>query len=332
MPVKIANNATGRLATNITASDTSITLQAGNGSAFPALAAGDWFPATIYRADGALEIVKVTARASDVFTITRGQEGTAPKSFSLGDRIELRLTAGTLTAMLTAAGILFTPTGGMVATDVQAALTELNTNKQVAGSYAPAVHTHTWAQITGTPATFPPTIGTTSTTAKAGNYVPAWSEITGKPATFAPTIGTTSTTAKAGDYAPAWTDVTSKPTTFTPAAHTQAWSTITSPPVYTTRWPAWTEVTSKPATFPVAAADVGTANAALGFRAVGTYTVGTSSSARSLGAVYSASSVGLGSTGTYRIMGLVASASGTGGGEGGTGGTSSYSYLCLRVT
>lgn len=46
------------------------------------------------------------------------------------------------------------------------------------------------------------TIGTTATTAKAGNYAPAWSEVTGKPATFAPTIGTTATTAKAGDYAP----------------------------------------------------------------------------------------------------------------------------------
>lgn len=30
----------------------------------------------------------------------------------------------------------------------------------------------------------------------------AWADITGKPATFAPTIGTTATTAKAGNYAP----------------------------------------------------------------------------------------------------------------------------------
>lgn len=32
-------------------------------------------------------------------------------------------------------------------------------------------------------------------------------------------LGTTSTTAKAGDYAPAWTDVTGKPSTFAPSAH-----------------------------------------------------------------------------------------------------------------
>lgn len=32
-------------------------------------------------------------------------------------------------------------------------------------------------------------------------------------------LGTTASTAKAGDYAPAWGDVTGKPTTFAPAAH-----------------------------------------------------------------------------------------------------------------
>src|SRR5690606_36712862 len=43
-------------------------------------------------------------------------------------------------------------------------------------------------------------IGTTSTTAKAGDYVPAYSEVTGKPSTFAPTIDTTSTTSAAGNH------------------------------------------------------------------------------------------------------------------------------------
>ena len=47
-----------------------------------------------------------------------------------------------------------------------------------------------WADVTGKPATFPPTIGTTATTAKAGNYVPTYAEITGKPATFAPATHT----------------------------------------------------------------------------------------------------------------------------------------------
>lgn len=49
-----------------------------------------------------------------------------------------------------------------------------------------------WADITGKPATFPPTIGTTATTAKAGNYAPSWTEVTSKPTTFAPVTATTS--------------------------------------------------------------------------------------------------------------------------------------------
>lgn len=59
-------------------------------------------------------------------------------------------------------------------------------------------------------------IGTTASTAKAGNYTPAWGDITGKPATFAPVIGTTATTAKAGDYVSDWSDITGKPSTFAP--------------------------------------------------------------------------------------------------------------------
>lgn len=34
-----------------------------------------------------------------------------------------------------------------------------------------------WADITGKPATFPPTVGTTATTAKAGNYTPTATEV-----------------------------------------------------------------------------------------------------------------------------------------------------------
>lgn len=54
-------------------------------------------------------------------------------------------------------------------------------------------------------------IGTTASTAKAGNYTPAWGDVTGKPTTFTPTIGTTATTAKAGNYVPTWAEVTGKP-------------------------------------------------------------------------------------------------------------------------
>src|SRR5699024_12305721 len=50
-----------------------------------------------------------------------------------------------------------------------------------------------WDDLTGKPSTFPPTIGTTSSTAKAGDYVPAWSEVTGKPSEFPPSSDRKST-------------------------------------------------------------------------------------------------------------------------------------------
>lgn len=37
--------------------------------------------------------------------------------------------------------------------------------------------TVTWSTLTGKPATFPPTVGTTATTAKAGNYAPTTAEV-----------------------------------------------------------------------------------------------------------------------------------------------------------
>lgn len=88
----------------------------------------------------------------------------------------------------------------------------------------------TWAGITDKPLTFAPVIGTTSTTAKAGDWKPTSTDITdastvgrnvlkatdtaaARTAIGAGTgnsnlaIGTTSTTAKAGDWKPASTDI-----------------------------------------------------------------------------------------------------------------------------
>lgn len=55
-----------------------------------------------------------------------------------------------------------------------------------------------------------------------------WASVTSKPSTFAPIVGTTATTAKAGNYQPAWGDVTGKPSTFAPATHTHAADDIDS--------------------------------------------------------------------------------------------------------
>lgn len=93
MPIKLANNASGTLATAINASDTGIALTTGDGAEFPTLGAGDYFYATITSPQGTQEIVKATARSGDSLTVVRAQEGTSAAGFAAGSRFELRVTA-----------------------------------------------------------------------------------------------------------------------------------------------------------------------------------------------------------------------------------------------
>jgi hypothetical protein len=93
MGVKFSNNGHSTLAASITSSDTSITVASGHGARFPSLGAGDYFYATLIDASNNLEIVKCTARSSDVLTVSRGQESTTARSYAIADRIELRVTA-----------------------------------------------------------------------------------------------------------------------------------------------------------------------------------------------------------------------------------------------
>lgn len=96
MTIKLANNAVSRLSSPITATDTTLSVSAGEGVRFPTLAADETFPITVVKSDGTLEIMRCTERAADLFTVVRAQEGTAPQEFAAGDRIELRLTSGAL--------------------------------------------------------------------------------------------------------------------------------------------------------------------------------------------------------------------------------------------
>ena len=93
MPVKLNNNAASRLASSLTAGATSLSVTPGEGSKFPTPTGGDWFPVTLLKSSGQFEITRCTARAGDVLTVTRGQEGTAAIPFDAGDRVELRITA-----------------------------------------------------------------------------------------------------------------------------------------------------------------------------------------------------------------------------------------------
>lgn len=100
MSVKFTNNAVASLAAGISTSDTTLPLLPGTGDAFPVLAAGDWFPVTLVTSGGAFEIARCTERAGDVLTVVRAQEGTAAKTFPAGSRVEHRLTAAVLEAII----------------------------------------------------------------------------------------------------------------------------------------------------------------------------------------------------------------------------------------
>ena len=116
--VKFANNAVSRLAGNITNIATTLTITPGDGAKFPALGAGEYFPATLVKADGTLEIVKVTARSTDTLTIERAIEPVGgvqtAHSFSAGDKIELRMTAGSLAGEIDRMETAVAITGGTI--------------------------------------------------------------------------------------------------------------------------------------------------------------------------------------------------------------------------
>ncbi|MGN7710758.1 hypothetical protein [Agrobacterium radiobacter] len=96
MAVKLANNAVSTLAASITDSATALSIQVADAGKFPVLEEGDWHPATLIDAANNMEIVRVTARAGNVLTIARAQEGTTAKAFTSGARVDLRVTAGVI--------------------------------------------------------------------------------------------------------------------------------------------------------------------------------------------------------------------------------------------
>lgn len=96
--VQLTNNAFATLAAGIVAGDLTIALTAGQGARFPSLSANDYFMATLVDNSNNLEIVQITARATDSLTAVRGLDGTSARSYSAGDRLELRLCNQTMNA------------------------------------------------------------------------------------------------------------------------------------------------------------------------------------------------------------------------------------------
>jgi hypothetical protein len=91
MAILVANNATSYLAGTLTAVATSLTVSSGTGTIFPTLSGSDVFYVTLTNTSNQNEIVKVTAKATDTFTIVRAQDGTSALAFAIGDKVELRV-------------------------------------------------------------------------------------------------------------------------------------------------------------------------------------------------------------------------------------------------
>lgn len=101
MPFRLwANNATSTLSVAVSsAGQASLTLQSGEGARFPSLTNPCIYAVTLD--DGTnIEVCTVVARASDVLTVLRGQEGTtAQASFATGTKVQLRVTKATMDYM-----------------------------------------------------------------------------------------------------------------------------------------------------------------------------------------------------------------------------------------
>jgi hypothetical protein len=147
MARKYKNNASSTLAGALGVNTTTLTVATGHGDRFPVASGADYFKLTLQKSGG-MEIVKVTSRvaSSDSMTIERAQEGTTALSFSIGDIVSLRATADSYnsidahiestTAAHSASAIANIPAGGISATNVQAALNELDSEKEPAGAVA----------------------------------------------------------------------------------------------------------------------------------------------------------------------------------------------------
>lgn len=100
MSIQFTNFATTILASSINAGATSITVRSGDGALFPQPATGDdYFYAVLVNTSAQREVVKVTARSTDVMTVVRAQEGTSALTYNVGDIFAHRVTAASLNAL-----------------------------------------------------------------------------------------------------------------------------------------------------------------------------------------------------------------------------------------
>lgn len=168
MALIIANNAESTLAASLggLVTDRTLVIKTIDAPEFPTINPGgvgsDYGPLTLEDAAGNIEIVYIARHdaGSSTFTVDRGQEGTTIRAWALNDMVSMRLTAGIVNSSFAhpgqatgahqASAIAFSPGGTLSATNVQAAIAEVASEKAaVDGSGA----TGTWGiNISGTAA------------------------------------------------------------------------------------------------------------------------------------------------------------------------------------
>lgn len=94
------NNFSTTLSQTLGVADTGMTLTSAAG--LPVLTGTDFYLLTLFRLSGVEEsgheVVKVTARTNNYLTIERAFEGAAASQFAIGDRVQARVTAKSMTA------------------------------------------------------------------------------------------------------------------------------------------------------------------------------------------------------------------------------------------
>jgi hypothetical protein len=98
------NNAASTLLTALGPLDTTLICATGHGSRFPATTGGNYFYCTLTNAVGQFEVVKVTNRLGDTFTVTRAQDNTIGSTWEAGDAFELRVVAAAINEIANVTG------------------------------------------------------------------------------------------------------------------------------------------------------------------------------------------------------------------------------------
>lgn len=197
MAVILKNNAKGKLAATLNTTATKISLQGGQGALFPSPTGGDFFPLTIIKPTGELEIVYCTKRVGDVLTVTRAREGTSAKAFSTGDRCSLRFTAGVWDSVSQLASRdNHTGTQGW---------------KTITGVPATATRWPTFNEVTGRPANYPTTWGSVAAKPVQATRWPNFNEVTKRPTNYPTTWNSVASKPAQATRWPTWGEVSGKP-------------------------------------------------------------------------------------------------------------------------